>query len=72
MRSHFDNRYFPHIHQGTVIFCSVWLVTGFLKLFEINNKYGALTGLFLGAGWGYLSARLLPKERRISRQDSLY
>jgi membrane associated rhomboid family serine protease len=72
MRSVYDTNYFGKINPSCLIFVAIWMAAAFLNLFQINNKYGAIASLIFGATWGFLSSRLLPKERLIPRKENLY
>jgi membrane associated rhomboid family serine protease len=72
MRSIYDTCYASKVNPGLITFSAIWLAASFLNLFQINNKYGTIAGLIFGLTWGFLSSRLLPKERLIPRQEKLY
>jgi membrane associated rhomboid family serine protease len=72
MRSIYDTHYASKVTPGLIIFAAIWLASSFLNLFQINNKYGTICALTFGIIWGFLSSRLLPKERHIPRQENLY
>ena len=72
VRSMFDTSYFERINPGIIFFGVAWIAASFLNLFHLNNKYGAVAGLTIGVVWGFLSSKLLPKERLIPRKESIY
>lgn len=71
LRSIYDTRYFGKVQNGSYVLMGIWLGIGFFNFFHINMSYGALSGLILGAIWGFLSSRLLPEERLIPPKEGL-
>ncbi|MCM8533635.1 MAG: rhomboid family intramembrane serine protease [Lentisphaeraceae bacterium] len=72
MRSLTDVKYAGKITPALHMFVTALILSGFLNLFFVNNKFGPIAGLLLGVIWGGFSAKFLPQNRLIPKKQNLY
>lgn len=72
IRSLIDTKYAGKLNQIVHMFMLGLILSGFMNIFYINNRFGSIGGLAIGLAWGIFSAKFLPQNRLIPRKQNLY
>ena len=72
IRSLIDTKYAGKLNQIVHAFMLGLILSGFMNIFYINNRFGSIGGLIIGIGWGVFSAKFLPQNRLIPKKKNLY
>ncbi|MCH2207369.1 MAG: rhomboid family intramembrane serine protease [Lentisphaerales bacterium] len=72
MRSLIDTKYAGKLNQIVHMFMLGLILSGFMNIFFINNRFGSLGDLAIGVAWGLFSAKFLPQNRLIPKKKIIY